>query len=254
MSNKKMNETLAEQRRVHKELLELKRADRGEIVLENKNPLEAAMPKTLGGKIKNYMYHYKVLIIIAVLAIILITVAVVDALNRVDPDIEIVAYTHHRVLQEQLDCIAKMVEPYCADINEDKEIKLTSINCTFDKGASATELEYTSSTHFHTLISGDPQAILFLLDESTWQHLIDVNEGKTFMEGEPLRLNQEIYDKVKAETGYELPSGLMLCYRSIKGSMIEKEDISKKCYKLAKDILEKMEKEYPADVVVGEGE
>lgn len=248
MANKKMNETLAEQRRVHAELLELKRANRGEIVLENKNPIEKAMPKTLGGKIKNYLYHYKIAIIVACLVIVLATVAIVDAVNRVKPDIEMVAFTHHRVLQEQLDCIAELMVPYLDDINGDEEKKLTAINCTFDKGGSATEMEYSSSTHFHTLISGDPQAILFLLDEATWQHLIDVNEGKTFME-EPLKLNQEVYDKVKAETGYELPKGLMICYRSIKGSMIGKEKISQKCYKNAKVILEKMNEEYPADIV-----
>ena len=254
MANKKMNETLAEQRRVHKELLELKRANQGEIVLENKTPLEAAMPKTFWGKVKNYMYHYKVLIIVVALAIVLATVAIVDAVNRVDPDIEVVAYTYNRVLEEQLDCIAEMMAPYCTDLNGDDEVKLSPINCTFDKGGSATEMEYTSSTHFHTLISGDPQAILFILDEATWQHLIDVNDGKTFMEGEPLKLNQEIYDAVKEKTGYDLPKGLMLCYRSIKGSMIEKDDISKKCYKSAKVILEKMREKYPADVVENEGE
>lgn len=248
MANKKMNETLAEQRRVHAELLELKKADRGEIVLENKNPLEKAMPKTFWGKVKNYVYHYKIAIIVGIVAVILATIAIVDAVNRVKPDIEIVAYTNHRVLQEQLDCIAEMVSPYCTDINGDEKVKLTAINCTFDKSGSATEMEYSASTHFHTLISGDPQAILFLLDEATWQHLVDVNDGKTFMEGEPLKLNKEIYDKVKAETGYDLPEGLMLCYRSIKGSMIEKEEISKKCYKSAKVILEKMNEKYPADI------
>ena len=253
MAKKRMNETLREQRRAHAELLELKKANSGEITLKNEHPIADAMPKTFGGKLKNYLYHYKIAIIIAVVVVALATFAIVDAVNRVKPDIELVSYSYNRVLQEQIDCIAELMLPYCKDINGDGEIKLTGINCSFDKGPSVSEIEYSSSTHFHTLISGDPQAILFLLDEASYQHLVDVNEGKTFIEGEPLRLNEELYATVKEKTGYELPKGLMLCYRSIKGSIIEKEDMSKKCYKSAKVILEKMSERYPADVIEDEG-
>lgn len=248
MAKKRLNPTVAEQRKVHAELLELKRANSGEITLKNEHPLEDAMPKTFFGKLKNNLYHYKVLIIVIIIAIAIGSFAVVDYVNTVKPDIEMVAYSYQRILDEQLDCIADLVAPYCEDINKDEEVKLTDINCSFDKGASLTQMEYTSSTHFQTLIAGDPQAILFVLDEASYKHLLEVNEGNSFIEGDPLRLNSEIYATVKEKTGYDLPKGLMIGYRHIKDSLIEDEEISQKCYKNAKDILKKLKEKYPEDI------
>lgn len=247
MANKKLNSTVAQQRKAHAELLELKRANMGEITLENKHPLEDAMPKTFWGKLKNNIYHYKVLIIVIAAAIALGTFAIVDYVNTVKPDMQIVTYSYRRVLDEQVECIIELVTPYCEDINGDKEIKLSNANCSFDKGTSISQMEYSNSTKFQTLISGDPQAIIFIFDEKAYQHLIDVNDGKSFIEGEPLRLNSEIYAAVKEKTGYDLPEGLMICYRSIKGSLIEDEEISQKCYKNAKEILKSLEEKYPED-------
>ena len=221
MSNrKKLNPTLAEQRKTYEELLELKRANIGEIKLENEHPLEDAMPKTFFGKLKNNIYHYKVLILVVIAGIILGTFAVVDYINTVKPDMQVVTYSYQRVLDEQIECIIELVKPYCEDINGDEQIKLTNANCSFDKGPSVSQMEYGNSTRFHTLISGDPQALLFILDEASYNHLVEVNEGNSFIEGDPLRLNSEIYAAVKEKTGYELPEGLMIGYRSIKGSLI----------------------------------
>lgn len=245
MSNqRKQNEILEEQRRVHAELLELKKIKSGEITIENTHKLEDAMPKTFWGKVKNNLYHYKTLIIIGVIVVALVSFGIYDAVTKTKPDIEIVAYTYNRLLDEQLAVIGEIVNPYCDDINEDDTVKINTVNCTFDKDGGNMQMQYTSSTSFHTMISGNPQAIFFILDRESYQYLVDVNEGETFIEGEPLMLNSAVYEKVQKESGYALPEGLMLCYRKIKGTLFEDEEMSQKGYKTAKKALKKMAEEY----------
>lgn len=250
MSDKKLNSTVSEQRKVHAELLELKRANMGEITLENEHPLENAMPKTFWGKLKNNLYHHKFLIIAIAVAVALIAFGVVEYVNKVKPDIEVVAYSYSYISDEQLACIGDLITPYCKDINKDGNVELTEINCSFKKGTTASQVEFSNSARFQTLISGNAQALLFIFDEDSYKHLLEVNDGKSFIEGEPLRLNSEIYTLVKEKTGYELPKGMMIGYRYIKGSLIEKEKFTEECYQSAKDILKTLKEKYPEDITL----
>ena len=247
MANKKLNSTVAQQRKAHAELLELKRANMGEITLENEHPLEAAMPKTFWGKLKNNIYHYKVLIIVIAIAVAVGVFGIVECVTKVTPDIEVVAYSYHYISDEQLACIGDLITPYCKDINEDGNVEFAEINCSFEKSTTASQIEYSNSARFQALISGDAQALLFLFDEDSYKHLLEINEDKSFIEGEPLRLNSEIYNLVKEKTGLNLPKGLMIGYRYIKGSLIEKEKYTEECYQNAKDILKALEEKYPED-------
>ncbi len=249
---RKQNEIIREQRRAYAELMELKKMESGEIKAENTHKLEDAMPKTFWGKVKNYIYHYKFFIIAAVALIGLISFGVYDYVTKVRPDIEVVAYTYHRVLDAQIESIAEILMPYCTDLNDDNKVKVTPINCSVEKGSETTQAEYLSSTKFSTLIAADPQAILFIIDKESYQHLLDLSEGQSFIEGEPLMLNKEFYQKVKEKSGFDLPDGLMLCYRRIAGTLIEKDDAGEKTYEAAKVVLEKMKAEYPPEEFLAE--
>jgi len=210
------------------------------------------MPKTFWGKVKNYAYHYKVIIIVSVFLIGLISFGVYDYVTKVRPDIEVVVYTNHRILDVQMESFKEILTPYCTDINEDGVVEVTPINCSVEKGSESTQADYLSSTKFSTLIAGDPQAILFILDKESYQHLLSLTEGETFIEGEPLMLNKEIYQKVKEKSGFDLPEGLMLCYRRIAGTLIEKDKSGEKVYEAAKVVLENMKAEYPPEEFLAE--
>ena len=244
---KKENEIIKEQRKTYDELIEIKKAKNGELKIENTHTLEDAMPKTFWGKVKNYAYHYKILIIVVVIIVITASLAIYDSVTRTRPDIEMVVYSYHRVLQEQIDAIGELMTPYLTDINGDGTVMLSGINCSFDKSKNVTELEYTSSTHFQTLLAGDPQAIIFLIDKESYEHLLEVNEGKSIFAQEPLPLNSEIYRTVEEKSGFKLPDGLMICYRKVKGTFIEKEKTGRECYKAAEDLFIEINEKYPPD-------
>ena len=247
--NKKQNEIMKEQRRVYAELMELKKMESGEIKAENTHKLEDAMPKTFWGKVKNYAYHYKFLIIVAVCLLGLISFGIYDYVTKINPDIEVIIYSYSRVLDAQNESFEEILTPFCADLNGDDTVKVSVINCSYEKGSETGQSEYYSSMRFQTLIAGDPQALLFVLDKETYEYLSSVNDGETFIEGEPLMLNEEIYQTVKEKSGFDLPEGLMLCYRKVDGTLIDDNKVSKKTYKEAKRILEKMKEEYPFEEI-----
>ena len=244
---KKRNEILEEQRRVHAELLELKKIQSGEITIENTHKLEDAMPKTFWGKVKNYAYHYKFLIIVAVILIGLVSFGVYDYVTKVRPDIEVVFYTYNRVLDAQTESLAGIITEHCPDLNGDDTVKVMPINCSIEKGVETTQTEYYTATRFQTLMAGDPLAILFVVDKKSYEYMMGLSDGEPIIEGEPLVLNQEIYQKVKEESEFDLPEGLMLCYRKVGGTLIGKDKEGEAAYKAAKVILEKMADEYPAE-------
>lgn len=244
MAKKKItNETLAQQRRERAELLKLKQAKNGEAVYERGPTLEDAMPKTFWGKLKNFWYHRKWVVVISIILVITIALCVVEYKNTEKYDMEMVAYSFEYVTYEQLVAITEIFEPLCKDIDGDGIQNISPLNYSFTKEEKPNQAEYTMSQSYQSIIQGDPQALLFLLNEASYNHLVEINADKPFFEDEIIRLDEEIYNKVFEKTGRPLPDGLILAYRKVEDTFIAREEISFKCHAAAKDIIEQYNKQ-----------
>lgn len=239
MAKKKItNETLAQQRRERAELLKLKQAQSGEKVYERGPTLEDSMPKTFWGKLKNFWYHRKWVVVISIILVITIALCVVEYKNTEKYDMEMVAYSFEYVTYEQLVAITEIFEPLCKDIDGDGVKNISPLNYSFTKEATPNQAEYTMSQSYQTIILGDPEALLFLLNEASYNHLVEINAKKPFFEDEIIRLDEEIYKTVLEKTGLPLPEGLILAYRKVEGTDISRDKISFVCHDAAKDIIE----------------
>lgn len=250
MANKKItNETLAQMRRERAELLKLKKVQNGEAVYERGPTLEDSMPKTFWGKFKNFCYHGKWIIIVTIVLAITIALCVVQCTNREKYDMEIVAYSFEYVTDEQLAAIAEVFEPLCKDIDGDGVKNISPLNYSFTKSEDGpTQAEFTMAQSYQSIILGDPQALLFLLNEASYNHLVEINADKPFFEDEIIRLDEAIYKKVLEKTGRPLPEGLIIAYRKVEGTDIAREKISFSCHDAAEDIIT----EYNKQIAEGE--
>ena len=238
-NRKNYNETLAQQRKARAELIKLKQAQAGQIEMKNQTPLSAAMPKTASEKIKNVWYHDKWVImgIIAVLA--LITFMCVECAKKEKYDLEAVTYAYSYIMDDQLKVIVEELEKYCEDIDGNGEVNIMSVNCSYAKNtASGASMQYTSSTKVQALLAADEQALLFITDSGAYEFLNGIDNEKALFEGEAVPIPESIYKKVKEKTGMDLPEGLMLSYRRVSDTTLEKEKDIKKYYEQAKAITE----------------
>lgn len=243
--NKNYNETLAQQRKARAELVKLKKAQSGEIEMKNETPLQAAMPKTIDGKIKNIWYHDKWIILGVMATIAVIVFLCVQCTQKEKYDLEAVAYTYTYITDNQLEIIVNDLEKYCEDIDGDGKANLFAVNCSFEKNsptATATT-EYSSSTKVQALLAADKQALVFITDEESYEFLNGISEDGLF-EGKTVKLPESLYEKVEKETGLALPEGLILCYRRVSNTTLDKTSDIVDYYALAKNIVEKSEKEW----------
>ncbi len=233
------NETLAQQRKARAELVKLKQAQAGKIEMKNQTPLEAAMPKTAGEKIKNVWYHDKWVILGFIAVIALIVFMCVECAKKEKYDLEAVTFTYSYIMDDQLNVVVEELEKHCKDIDGNGEVNIMSVNCSYGKNTtSGASMQYTSSTKVQALLATDKQALLFITDAESYEFLNGVDEENPLFVGEGVLIPEYIYEKVKEKTGYELPEGLKLCYRRVNDTTLEKEKNVKEYYEQAKAIAE----------------
>jgi len=238
-NRKNYSETLAQQRKARAELIKLKQAQAGQIEMKNQHPLSASMPTTASGKAKNIWYHDKWVILGIIAAIALIVFMCVECAKKEKYDIEAVAFTYSYITDQQLKVLEEEMEKYCEDIDGDGKANVMAINCSYQKNSSSgATTQYSASTKVQALLAADKQALVFITDDESYEFLNGVDKENSLFVGEPVPVNEEIYQKVKDKTGYDLPKGLKFTHRRVDGTTLEKEEKVADYYEQAVAIIE----------------
>ena len=172
-------------------------------------------------------------------AVALIVFMCVECAKKEKYDIEAVAFTYSYIADDQLKILAEEMEKYCEDIDGDGKANVMPINCTYAKNSSAgATTQYTASTKVQALLAADKQALVFITDKESYEFLNGVDEENPIFVGEPIEVSEELYKKVKDKTGYDLPEGLLISYRRVSGTTLEKEKKVADYYEQAKSIVQ----------------
>ena len=110
-----------------------------------------------------YWFYYKWHIIIGLVMIIGIVICTVQCANKVDPDYYMVLFSDTFVSDEDLGGVTDKFAEFAIDKNEDGEIRIQGINCTYPK-SDTSGLKSTANQKGVLQVANDDTP-LWLLDE-----------------------------------------------------------------------------------------
>ncbi len=122
----------ARERRIAQERLELIKMKQGIADEEETIKEEHEVYEELHGlkKLENIWYHDKMWIIIGTFVLMVVGFITYDTVTKVNPDLELLLICDNQLQQNQsCELLARRIEKYTPDLNDDGKIKVTVISC-----------------------------------------------------------------------------------------------------------------------------
>ena len=243
MAKKKSNDIIEEQRRAREEFLKLKKMQNGEMETGPKPSEVAIVPKTLPEKLKNIWFHDKWIILGALFLTVVVAVMVAQCATREKYDLEVVIFSYEMVGDANNDAIATYLEQYCEDINDDGEVNIQIVNCSYNSKSGDKQYQMTMSQKLTAIIAADAHALLYITDNESYEYLNNISESGTLFEGEPMPLGEKFYKECTVDDVLSnLPEGLQISCRNVEGKTISKDKKIKEYYEQSQNILKALEK------------
>lgn len=239
MADKKVSETIKQQRFAQKEFLELKKMESGEIKPEPKPSEIDSEPKTFKGKLSNIWYHFKWAIISVALAAVVISVCIAQCASRTDYDMKIVVYSESTYIPDELNnLMAEYIEKICPDINGNGKTDIQVINCSYSDKSTDAQKQVLSKTKLQTSLAAEDSAFIYITDKKGLDYLNQIAEG--VFHGESVELDKDFYDYCNKNDLMKLPDGLYISCREIEGAAIGKSKNAKKIFDASQEVMEKI--------------
>lgn len=236
MSNKK-SETLRQREEAQRELIRLKKMQSGELEAEQKGPEKN--PESLAEKFSNFFYYHKYKLLVATVAIIAASYFVYSTVTAVHYDAKAIIFCFEYFSEENRQDFADYLEEYYEDINGNGETELAVVDCSFVSGIDTAQYANTMMTKIQSVLVGEKDAMLFLLDEDSLKHLNSISKNvELFAKDGIVEFSDHFYDALGDETKTTESRKRYLCLRSIDGTTLEGE--AEANYKAAKKALEKI--------------
>lgn len=238
MADKKINETILQQRKAREEFLKLKQMQNNNSA-ETVEKREEYKPRTFKEKLDNFWFHYKWHTIAILLALVVLCTGVSQCAGRTNYDMEIVYFAFKPIQDERVEKIAEYFEDITSDINGDGEVHVQIINCSITKSPTGSDYDMAIIQKLQTTLAGNPSALLFITDGEGMKYL-DNMEVKDGIFDETVELRADFYESVDNKETPVLPENLQISLRRIKGTTIENKKETKNIYAESLKILEKM--------------
>ena len=232
------NKIIEEQRRAREEFIKLKKMQKGEIEPET---VAEVIPLTPKEKLQNYWYHFRWHTIAAIFLVAIITFMVANCMTREKHDFIVVIHTHSYIDDRGIEKIEEYLEQYAEDINGDGKVTVQVSNCSFSEKTSSAQANQNAITRLQSMMITD-EAVLYIVDEKGLNYVESLTE-KGFLAAEPLALEDDFYEFCNGKEEYEqLPEGLMISYRKIKGTTLEDSKKAKSVFEMCEKLYEKLTK------------
>lgn len=239
MANKKVSETISQQRFAQKEFLELKKMESGEIKPGPKPSEIDSEPKTFKGKLSNIWYHFKWVIISVAVASVVIAVCIAQCASRIDYDMKIVVYSESAYFPDELNnLMAEYIEKICPDINGNGKTDIQVINCSYSEKSTNTQNQVLAKTKLQTSLAAEDSAFIYITDKKGLDFLNQIAD-KVF-HGESVKLGKDFYDYCNKNELMKLPDDLYISCREIDGAAIGKSKNARKIFDASQEVMEKI--------------
>lgn len=244
MARKKVSDTIEQQRKAREEFLKLKQMQSGELAPAPKPSEEAIVPKTVGEKIANIWFHYKLLIIFGTFIAIVLTILVAQCATKVESDLDIVYFTYTPCFDAEIAQMEEYFEQYAEDINGDGQVKVSIINCSYSSNTQGFEYKNIMLQKMQATLVANEKAMLYITDSESIKYFDEIKvKGGNFFEGEPRPIKDDFFKKIKiTELGAQIPEDLQVSIRVIEGTTLEKTKGVKEALDMSKKLLESITK------------
>lgn len=239
MSDKKSHDcdTIRQQKKAREDFLELKKMQSGEIIPQSDSG--AHLPKTFKEKSVNFWFYNKFTVLGTVFLIIVLAVGIVQCNSRVDYDLSITLYTATPFGDEQTDKISEYFEKYCQDVNGDGVVKICTINCSYADGGNR-ELTQAKDTKLQSILVSEPEAMLFIVDDTTLSRLNAIPTKTPLFSEEPITLGVTFCKTIGVDTTTGTSGKIMIVRRNISKTTMQNNKKAAACYEAAGALLEKL--------------
>lgn len=232
------NKIIDEQRWARNEFIKLKQMQKGEISAESKS--EEIVPKTFQEKLQNFWYHFKWQTIFSVFLIGVIAVCVTQCASREKQDMFVVFLSYSQVLDAQIEKVEEYIEQYATDIDGNGKVAVQVVNCSFNQKSGNRQYTQAILQKLQSMIVSEPKAILFIVDEKGEEYINSISENGIFEKQSKL-LDESFYIQCEGKEDYEvLPEDLMINYRRISETTMEKNEKAQEVYKAAQEVYNKI--------------
>lgn len=239
MSDKKSHDsdTIRQQKKAREDFLELKKMQSGEITPSFES--HAHSPKTFKEKSDNFWFYNKFTVFGVVFLIIVLAVGIVQCNSRVDYDLSITLYTATPFGDEQTDKISKYFKKYCQDVNGDDEVNICTINCSYADGGNR-ELMQAKDTKLQSILVSEPEAMLFIVDDTTLSRLNAIPTKTSLFSEEPITFGDTFCKEIGIDSTTGTSGKIMIVRRNISKTTMQSNKKAAACYKEAGALLEKL--------------
>ncbi len=241
MAEKKVSDTLSQQRKARQDFLELKKMQTGEMDAGPKPGEVAVAPKTFKEKLQHFWFYFKWHTIGAVFTVVVMAILIAQCAARIDYDYKIVYFTYHPVLDSQMDSVEEYFKKISHDLNGDGEINISVINCSTTTASEDYQYNRTGLTKLQSILAADTEALLYITDSESLE-FFSSDALEDFFDGEQIPLSEDFYSATEDESFGRLSEGLQIGCRKIKDTTFAKEKGIDKIYDEAQHILKELQK------------
>ncbi len=243
MAKKKVSDTIEQQRKARAEFLKLKQMQMGQTAPEPKPSVVAITPKTFSEKMANFWFHYKYVLIFGTLISVIFIVLVAQCATKTESDLDIVYFSYTPLLEADVAKVEEYFEQYLEDLNEDEEVDVNIINCSYSNESVDYNYRNTMLQRLQTALVANSKAIVYITDSESMKYFEEISAKGTIFEDEPKPLKEEFFKELdKSELGAYLPRDLQISLRKTFDTKFEKDNEAKECFKASKKLLENVAK------------
>ncbi len=238
--NNQKSETLRQRDKARKDFLELKKMQQqseDEKQAEHVPYSGEIKPDNFYKKVEHSFYYYGKITIACVLGLVVACIAVVSCFNRDNPDLRIVLYDAQIVPDIYLENIEEYFEKICPDYNNDGEVIVSVINCTYGAGKSTAQYQLNQQQKLQTLIAADDECMLFVAGQMGYDYIMS---SSGVLEQEGILLPESYYAQCQDYDNVILPGGVSIYLKKIEGTNMANDSDSKANHKNAKDFMNRL--------------
>lgn len=235
MSNNKKSETLMQREKAQRDLLELKKMQRGDISTDTLHEGdEPILPQTFEEKKANFLFYHKYKLIAGILAFAVLAFLIYNTATKVKYDAKMVLFCFDYYTDDLTTKSSDFFEGFYDDLNGNGKVDLLTVNCSFDQRGKDAEYAKTMLTKVQVLLIGENDTMLYLLDKDALEFLNGVSDSVQLFDDENiLKLGKNYFGALGTEE-----KELYLCLRTVDGTTLEGK--AKESYEAARQVFERV--------------
>ncbi len=239
MANNKKSETLSQREKAQRDIIELNLMKEGKMKTGPKPSEVEKKPETVKGKIENFFYHHKLKVIIAAVIVFALCIGTYSSITRTRYDAKVALFCYDGTIGLYASAMEEYLVDFYDDKNGDGQIKITVINCSYDKKDMQSNDGIIAMGRLQSMLAGEEDTLLYIVSKDTIDYLNSISKNIPFFTEENIhKLSDDFTNSVQPEGFAKLKGEYYIALRTIEGSAIQED--AAEYYPFARKAFEKI--------------